>query len=75
MSILACSPEQLLGLQMGEAFLFRTIAGHPQPVFNDILTLDAQSHGFEDLILVYHTGKRKFSCRLPRWHNRLIVAV
>ena len=48
-------PEKLLGLKIGEAFIFRTIAGHPQPVLRDILTLDAQSRDFEDLTLVYHT--------------------
>lgn len=42
---------------MGEAFIFRTIAGHPHLVLRDIVTLDAQSHEFEDLILIHHTGK------------------
>lgn len=50
-------PEQLLKLNMGEAFVFRTIAGHPQAVFQDVVTLDAVSQGFEDLILLYHTGQ------------------
>lgn len=49
-------PENLLGLKLGEAFIFRTIAGHPHLVLRDIVTLDAQSHQFEDLILIHHTG-------------------
>lgn len=48
-------PESLLGLKLGEAFIFRTIAGHPHLVLRDIVTLDA-SHQFEDLILIHHTG-------------------
>ena len=50
-------PEQLFGLNIGEAFIFRTIAGHPQPVFNDLIQLDIESHGWENLIVLYHTGK------------------
>ena len=49
-------PERLLGLNLGEAFIFRTISGHPHLVLRDIVTLDAQSHQFEDLILIHHTG-------------------
>ena len=49
-------PEQILKLNIGEAFIFRTIAGHPQPVFENIIGLDRTSRGFEDVILLYHTG-------------------
>ncbi|KAF2154964.1 carbonic anhydrase [Myriangium duriaei CBS 260.36] len=48
-------PETLLGINWGEVFLFRTIAGRPQSCFNDLVTLDAVSHGFDDLIIMYHT--------------------
>lgn len=40
---------------MGEVFLFRTIAGHPQPIFEELLGLDRTSHNFEDVILLAHT--------------------
>jgi carbonic anhydrase len=54
-------PEKILKLNfgetfVGEAFIFRTIAGHPQPVFENIIGLDRTSHGFEYIILLYHTG-------------------
>lgn len=64
-------PEQILKLSVGEAFIFRTIAGHPQPVYENLVGLDRTSHGFEDVILLYHTGtvarlKRVWSCANER---------
>ena len=50
-------PERLLGLNIGEVFVFRTIGGHPQAVFKDVVTLDIVSQGFEDLVVMYHTGQ------------------
>jgi carbonic anhydrase len=40
---------------MGEAFIFRTIAGHPQPIFEQLIGLDRTSFNFEDVWLFYHT--------------------
>lgn len=49
--------EEILGLQVGETFIFRTIAGHPQPVLEDIVTLDAQGQNtMKEVMIVYHTG-------------------
>ena len=48
-------PEELLGLKMGEAFIFRTIAGQPQPIFEQLIGLDRTSFNFEDVWLLYHT--------------------
>ena len=51
-------PEALLGLGMGETFIFRTVAGHPQPVLQDIAALDIEGHNcIEDVMIIYHTGK------------------
>ena len=49
------SIEPYLGLVAGEAFIFRTIAAHPQSVFQQILALDAVSQGWEDLLIINHT--------------------
>lgn len=48
-------PETILGLKMGEAFIFRTIGGHPQPIFEQLIGLDRTSYHFEDVWLLYHT--------------------
>jgi carbonic anhydrase len=50
-------PEQLLGLKPGEAFIFRTVAGHPQPALRDLAALDIETGGgVEDVLIIYHTG-------------------
>lgn len=54
-------PEKILGLQIGEAFIFRTVAGRPQAVIQEIIAIDRVSKEFEDLILLYHTGERSRS--------------
>lgn len=52
-----------MDLKWGEAFIFRTIAGHPQPIFQDLVVLDAVSHGFDEIIIMYHTGKHDTTIR------------
>jgi carbonic anhydrase len=47
-------PEQIFGLNPGDAVVIRVIAGHPQNAMNDILALDAFLK-FSDLIVVHHT--------------------
>jgi carbonic anhydrase len=47
-------PEQIFGLNPGEAVIIRVIAGHPQNAINDILALDAFLN-FSDIIVVHHT--------------------
>jgi carbonic anhydrase len=47
-------PEQIFGLNPGDAVVIRVIAGHPQNAMNDILALDAFLK-FSDIIVVHHT--------------------
>jgi carbonic anhydrase len=47
-------PEQIFGLNLGEAVVIRVIAGHPQNAMNDILALDAFAK-FSDIVVVHHT--------------------
>lgn len=47
-------PEQIFGLNPGEALVIRVIAGHPQNAMNDILALDAFLK-LSDIIVVHHT--------------------
>jgi carbonic anhydrase len=47
-------PEQIFGLNPGEALVIRVIAGHPQNAINDILALDAFLK-LSDIIVVHHT--------------------
>jgi len=47
-------PEQIFGLNYGEAVVIRVIAGHPQNAMNDILALDAFLK-LSDIIVVHHT--------------------
>lgn len=49
-------PEAFLGLEAGEALVFRTVAGHPQPALQDLATLDIEFGGIEDMMIIYHTG-------------------
>lgn len=50
-------PEKLLSLGVGEAFVFRTVAGHPQAAMEDIAVLDINSHdGVKEIMVIYHTG-------------------
>jgi carbonic anhydrase len=60
-------PEQIFGLNHGEAVVFRVIAGHPHNVINDILALDAFIK-FSDIIVVHHTdcGSTYFTEELVR---------
>jgi carbonic anhydrase len=48
------SPEQIFGLNPGDAVVIRVIAGHPQNAMNDILALDAFLN-LSDIIVVHHT--------------------
>ena len=50
-------PEEFLGLQPGEAVVFRTAGGHVHPVLQDILTLDSflGNGQLNQLIIVHHT--------------------
>ena len=51
-------PEAMLGLELGEAFIFRTVAGHPQSALLDIAALDLEGHNcIEDIMIIYHTGQ------------------
>lgn len=57
--IVSCSdprvvPEQIFGLNLGEAAVIRVIAGHPQNAMNDILAIDAFVK-FSDIVVVHHT--------------------
>ena len=55
-------PDQLLGLKVGEAFIFRTVAGHPQPALQDLAALDMQTDAcVEDVLIIYHTGQHDVS--------------
>ncbi|GAM85815.1 hypothetical protein ANO11243_038230 [Dothideomycetidae sp. 11243] len=49
-------PEQLLGLSYGKALVFRTIAGRPWAVFEELMILSIFSGGLDDVVLTYHTG-------------------
>jgi carbonic anhydrase len=51
-------PEKLLGLNIGECFIFRTVAGHPQPALEDLASLDIEiaDGGVKDVMIIYHTG-------------------
>jgi carbonic anhydrase len=50
-------PEKLLGLNVGETFIFRTVAGHPQAALQDLAALDIETDGgVEDVMIIYHTG-------------------
>ncbi len=51
-------PEQILGLEVGEAFVFRTVAGHPHSTVEDIAAVSIQGHDcVENVIIIHHTGK------------------
>ena len=55
-------PEQLLGLKVGETFIFRTVAGHPKPALEDLAALDIETGGVvEDVMIIYHTGRYNFN--------------
>lgn len=48
----------MLGLQVGETLIFRTIAGHPQAALDDLATLDIEGDNcIEDVMIIYHTGE------------------
>ena len=47
-------PEQIFGLNPGDALVIRVIAGHPQNAVNDLLALDAFLK-LSDIIVVHHT--------------------
>ena len=50
-------PDRLLGLNVGECFIFRTVAGHPQHALEDLAALDIETDGgVEDALIIYHTG-------------------
>ncbi|GAM85816.1 hypothetical protein ANO11243_038240 [Dothideomycetidae sp. 11243] len=48
-------PEKIFGLNYGEVFIFRTLAGRPYPVFEEMMALGAFNRGFDDIIIMYHT--------------------
>ncbi|KAJ9605151.1 hypothetical protein H2200_010541 [Cladophialophora chaetospira] len=66
-------PEALLGLQFGETFIFRTVAGHPQSALQDIAALDIEGHNcLEDIMIIYHTGQhllKPLPCVLNNWFD------
>jgi carbonic anhydrase len=55
-------PEEYFGLKPKDAIVFRTIAGHPQGCWKDLVALDTfmaegfGTGGFEELAVVHHTG-------------------
>lgn len=64
-------PEEYFSLKPKEAIVFRTIAGHLQGYWKDLVTLDTfmaegvGTKGFEEVAVVHHTGKLSFwSCSL-----------
>ena len=57
-------PDQLLGLKVGETYIFRTVAGHPQPALQDLAALDIETGGsLEDVMIIYHTGQLTYSLK------------
>jgi carbonic anhydrase len=66
-AIISCAdprvtPEKYFNLGPMDALIFRTIAGHPQSCWKDLVTIDTflqesfKTSGFEQVILVHHTG-------------------
>ena len=51
-------PDKILGLNIGDCFIFRTVAGHPQPALEDLASLDIETGGgVKDVMIIYHTGQ------------------
>ncbi|EED17478.1 conserved hypothetical protein [Talaromyces stipitatus ATCC 10500] len=54
-------PEEYFGLTPRDAIVFRTVAGHPQGCWKDLVALDTfifegfGVNGFEEVIIVHHT--------------------
>lgn len=60
-------PETFLRLNVGEALIFRTVAGHPQPVLEDLAALDVEfDSSFEHVMIIYHTGQQYSKLELTR---------
>ena len=66
-AIISCAdprvtPETYCNLGVMEAVILRNVGGHPQSCWKDIVALDAfqieffKNSGFEQLIVVHHTG-------------------
>ena len=55
-------PEDFFGLSPKDAVVFRTIAGHPQACWKDLIALDTfmaegfGTKGFEEVAVIHHTG-------------------
>lgn len=45
-------PDRLLGLNVGECFIFRTVAGHPQRALEDLAALDIETDGGVEDVMV-----------------------